>query len=133
MSKALIVTPHGAFTLAGRLIKDVEVKQVGEKQWKKATLAIAVGDKKEGDDEIINVIAKFALAEYAGELRKGDNVAVIGTKEKPREYNGKTYQDYTASWLCKQPTAQCGDLRGEPTPPPKDPPYMQEIDESMPF
>lgn len=135
MSKALIRGENGGITLAGRIIKDVDAKPVGQNNTLKASFGVAVGNRKDNDDEIVNVVAWREDAEYAATLRKGDIVAVIGT-ESSREYNGKTYTDITPVWMAKKPTVRGTHAQSQSAPPQHS--YepmsdMQEIDEDMPF
>lgn len=120
-------------TMAGRVVKDVEAKRVGEKQIPRASFGIGTGEQ-----QITNVVAWRELAEFAGTLKKGDHVFAAGIEGVPREYNGKEYRDITLDVLIKQPKA--GREPGEEFPhdlPARhsefDSQDMQETDESMPF
>lgn len=112
-----------SMVIAGRLVKDVEVREVGANNTPMAKLGVSISR-----DEIVNAVAWRELAHYAGGLRKGDHVLVIGTMGEPREYNGKTYQDLTAEFIMRQPDGNAQDhdpMAGmEP---------MQEPDNDMPF
>lgn len=82
--------------VAGRVIKDAEVREVGNNGLLKATIAVSTGSKPE--DPVVNVVAWRDLAEVAKPIKKGDRVLAVG-EIQTREYNGKTYSDLVADWL----------------------------------
>ena len=52
-----------------------------------------------GEDAVwVNVVAWGNMALVASQIRKGENVGVMG-KIKEREYNGQKYYDLKADWI----------------------------------
>ncbi len=112
---------------AGRVTRDAELKEVGEKKSLMAKFGVAVADKT-----YVNVVAWRQIAEDCRGIVKGDTVAVYGTEEA-REYNGREYKDVTAEMVCRRP--HHSDTQEPEKPKGKVPEMgdMQEIDEDMPF
>jgi single-stranded DNA-binding protein len=121
---------------AGRITKDVEIKKIntakGERS--KASIGVAVGE-----NEYANFTAWGSVADYAGTLRKGDNVLICGVEGEPREYNGKTYTDISADYIAIQPTLAAmmeqmfTPSKQTPTQSSKKIDEMQEIPDDLPF
>ena len=84
--------------VAGRAVKDAELKHVGDKGTALCEFGLAVDKKSDNQTVFANCKAWRELGEYASLISKGDSVAVIGTIEE-REYNGKTYKNIVADWL----------------------------------
>jgi len=124
---------------AGNLSKDVKFSTVGENQTPKATFSMQVNTKRNRDGsqpeaKWVNVVAWRNWALVSQNLLKGDSVMVCGHYEEPREYNGKTYVDFTAEFISVQATVSDG-YTPLPVKPADStvPPPMQEIDEDLPF
>lgn len=82
------------YFLLGRLIKDAEMKNVGSKGTPLLTLKVSPGFEE--DIVTLKLWSADALA-YNG-LKKGATV-MADCREASREYNGKTYKDYTANFF----------------------------------
>ena len=97
------------YLVFGRLIKDAELKNVGAKGTPLLTLKVSTGR----NDELVtmNLWSADALA-YNG-LKKGTTV-LAECRESVREYNGKTYKNYTADFF------MCADESATPVKKPKE-------------
>jgi single-stranded DNA-binding protein len=116
---------------AGRIVRDVEVRQVNTDKGIRSVTSFGIGV---GDREIINVTAWGSIADYAGTFRKGDNVQGSGTENPPRKYkdkNGeeKTAIDITLDYIAIQPTLSAVlDKVFAQTKPPAPPPARKGMD-----
>lgn len=84
--------------VVGRATKDAEFKLVGEKNSPVCSFSLAVGKRKDTTTIFANCKAWYKWAEVAKNIKKGDDVLVIGHTES-REYNGNTYTDLIAEWI----------------------------------
>jgi len=83
--------------VTGRAVNDAEVKRVGDKDTPCGSFSLIVGRQGE-QATYANCKAWGDMADYAGLIRKGDTVCVIGDV-RTREYNGKTYKDLNVQWM----------------------------------
>lgn len=67
----------------GKIVSDPKVSTFGEKQYTKTRFGVRFG---KGDRDIINVETTFELADRCKELKKFDNVIVVG---KLDSFDGK--------------------------------------------
>lgn len=67
----------------GKIVSDPKVSTFGEKQYTKTRFGVRFG---KGDRDIINVETTFELADRCKELKKHDNVIVVG---KLDSFDGK--------------------------------------------
>ena len=84
--------------VVGRATKDAEFKIVGAKESPVCSFGLNVGKRQDTTTIFANCKAWYKWAEIAKNIRKGDDVLVIG-KTESREYNGKTYTDLIAEWV----------------------------------
>lgn len=70
----------------GRLIADPKVSTFGEKQYTKTRFTVRYGER---DNDIINVETVFELADRCKELKKFDNVIVVGKLDNWTDKEGK--------------------------------------------
>lgn len=73
---------------SGRLIKDPEMSTFGQKNYSKASLAVAFEGERAGG--VINVQALFELADMCRDLQKHDWVMVAGSLSSYETKEGKT-------------------------------------------
>lgn len=93
----------GSFIISGFVAKDAEMKtsQNGKTYTK---WGVKVGEKpsqtqgEHGEAIWTNCIAWHDLARYAGKIKKGDTVMVVGRIETS-EYEGKTYKTLNAEYI----------------------------------
>lgn len=93
----------GSFIIAGFVARDAEMKtsQNGKTYTK---WGVKVGEKpsqvqgERGEAIWTNCIAWHDMARYAGQIKKGDTVMVIGRIETS-EYEGKTYKTLNAEYI----------------------------------
>lgn len=81
---------------AGKLIRNAELKEVGEKKFKKTQFTLNVGK----DQDLVTCVAWFEMADETADLKKGDRVMVVGTMNS-REFNGKTFRDVDVQFVVR--------------------------------
>ncbi len=89
---------NGYFLATGTVVRDAQLKYIGERQTPIAEFGIAAGKRKDSTTIFIDLKCWRELARYASLACKGDAVAAIGTIEE-REYNGKVYKKLVCEWL----------------------------------
>ena len=100
----------GNFIISGFVARDAEMKtsQNGKRYTK---WAVKVGEKpsqtqgERGEASWTNCIAWHDMARYAGQIKKGDTVMVVGRIETS-EYEGKTYKTLNAEYISIMGKAQ---------------------------
>lgn len=90
--------PDGSVLIAGTVVRDAEIKLVGEKQSALLKFGVAIGKRQDTTTIFVNCVCWRSLATSLVGLRKGDSVACIGVLDS-REYNGKTYTDLVCEWV----------------------------------
>lgn len=94
----------GSVLVVGKCAKDAQLEHVGQNGKCVCKVGLSVGKRtpEGGGDPVTvwaNVVAWENLAEVLAMAKRGDPVCVIGHL-KSREYNGKTYTDLVADWVC---------------------------------
>ena len=82
---------HERYLIYGRTVKDAQMKKVGSK----GTSLLAFGVSPGRDEELVNVKLWGYDADENDGLKKGSTILADCLLEQ-REYNGRTYKDYTA-------------------------------------
>jgi single-strand DNA-binding protein len=106
----MIIRPQKGSVLAqGRISKDPETRTTPTGKTV-TNIDMNVSDDRNTAEWLNRVACWDDIAEYAQGLKKGDKVLLCGI-EKPRTYTGrdgeeKTVNDITATFLCRQPSAQ---------------------------
>ena len=86
------------YLVCGNATRDAESKMAGDK--KLSTVGIAAAKKKNGETVYININGWRGLYREVLCVKKGDSILAVG-RLKDREYNGKTYYDLDADFVCK--------------------------------
>lgn len=89
---------NGYFLATGTVVRDAQLKYIGERKTPITEFGIAAGKRKDTTTIFIDLKCWRELARYASLACKGDSVAAIGTIEE-REYNGKVYKKLVCEWL----------------------------------
>ena len=79
------------YLIYGRTVKDAQMKKVGSR----GTSLLAFGVSPGRDEELVNVKLWGYDADENDGLKKGSTILADCLLEE-REYNGRTYRDYTA-------------------------------------
>lgn len=88
---------QGIYLLQGTATRDGEVSDVGDKPH--AKVSIAAGETADGDTIFVTLNGWRDMAGQVAFIRKRDSVLAIGRFTK-REYNGKTYYNLDADFVC---------------------------------
>ena len=92
-----LLNKEGKGFISGRIAGDVKFSKVGEKKYSRCSFGVITGK----DEDIINVICWFELANVAKNFNKNDNVFCVINDRTEREYNGKVYVDHVADFVAK--------------------------------
>lgn len=89
---------YPVYLVSGNAVRDGEAPPVGSKRPAKVTVAATT--KEDGETVFIAINGWRDRAEDIMAVRKGDSILCIGPM-KSREYNGKTYVDVDAEFICR--------------------------------
>lgn len=92
------------YLLSGNATRDAEAPPVGTKR--PAKVSVAALNHENGDTTYVTVNGWRDRAADVMAVRKGDSLLVIGAF-KSREYNGKTYYDMDADFICRSGVDGC--------------------------
>lgn len=89
---------YPVYLVSGNAVRDGEAPPAGSKRPAKVTVAATT--KEDGETVFIAINGWRDRAEDIMAVRKGDSILCIGPM-KSREYNGKTYVDVDAEFICR--------------------------------
>ena len=89
---------YPVYLVSGNAVRDGEAPPAGSKRPAKVTVAATT--KEDGETVFIAINGWRDRAEDIMAVRKGDSILCIGPM-KSREYNGKTYVDIDAEFICR--------------------------------
>ena len=89
---------YPVYLVSGNAVRDGEAPPAGSKRPAKVT--VAAQTKEDGETVFIAINGWRDRAEDIMAVRKGDSILCIGPM-KSREYNGKTYVDVDAEFICR--------------------------------
>lgn len=89
---------YPVYLVSGNAVRDGEAPPAGSKRPAKVTVVATT--KEDGETVFMAINGWRERAEDIMAVRKGDSILCIGPM-KSREYNGKTYVDIDAEFICR--------------------------------
>ena len=94
------------YLMQGNTTRDAEDKPVNGKDH--AVVGVAASEDAAGNTIYVNLNGWRKEYDAVRAIRKGDSILAVGRLKK-REYNGKSYYDLDADFVCKSGTGLCDD------------------------